>query len=73
MLATTASKPLPGEPGVVTPQSMASKARKPGAKKGGSKVMKVAVWADDLKEPELIGEVTVNFDDALSKGEVDGE
>ncbi|BEJ10740.1 hypothetical protein CspHIS471_0101620 [Cutaneotrichosporon sp. HIS471] len=70
MMATTTSKPLPGEPGVVTPQSMASKSRKPGPKKGG-KVMKVAVWADDIKEPELIGEVTVSFDDALVKGEVD--
>lgn len=72
MLAGSISKPLPGEPGVVTPQSMASKARKTGPKKGG-KAMKVAVWADDIKEPELIGECVVNFDDALTKGEVDGE
>lgn len=72
MLAASVSKPLPGEPGVVTPQSMASKARKTGPRKGG-KAMKVAVWADDIKEPELIGECVVNFDDALTKGEVDGE
>ncbi|CAK9785402.1 unnamed protein product [Cutaneotrichosporon oleaginosum] len=70
MLAASTSKPLPGEPGVVTPQSMANKSRKPAAKKG-AKVMKLAVWADDIKEPELIGEAIVNFDEALTKGEVD--
>ncbi|GMK59799.1 hypothetical protein CspeluHIS016_0900160 [Cutaneotrichosporon spelunceum] len=74
MLAASTSKPLPGEPGqpgVVTPQSMASKSRKPAAKKASARVMKVAVWADDIKEPELIGEVTVGFDNVLVKGEVD--
>lgn len=35
--------------------------------------MKVACYADDAKEPELIGEVTVGIDEVLKKGEVDGE
>ena len=35
--------------------------------------MKVACFADDAKEPELIGEVTVPIDEVLKLGEVDGE
>jgi hypothetical protein len=35
--------------------------------------MKVACYADDAKEPELIGEVVVPIEEALKKGEVDGE
>lgn len=34
--------------------------------------MKVACFADDAKEPELIGEVTVPIDEVLKLGEVDG-
>lgn len=34
--------------------------------------MKVACYADDAKEPELIGEVVVPIDEVLKKGEVDG-
>lgn len=66
---------LPEEPGVVTPQSMANKARQKAGtgKKAGGKSIKVACWADDLKEPELIGEVVVPIDECLKKGEMDGE
>ena len=33
----------------------------------------MACYADDAKEPELIGEVTVPIDEVLKQGEVDGE
>lgn len=35
--------------------------------------MKVACFADDAKEPELIGDCVVSLEDVLKKGEVDGE
>jgi hypothetical protein len=35
--------------------------------------MKVSCFADDAKEPELIGEVTVPIDEVLKLGEVDGK
>lgn len=35
--------------------------------------MRVACYADDPKEPEIIGEVLVPIDDVLQQGEVDGE
>lgn len=41
------------------------------AKKGGKKVLKVACYADDTKEPELIGEGIVDLTDTLSTGEFD--
>ena len=34
--------------------------------------MNVTCWADDLREPELIGETTVDLTEALTKGETDG-
>jgi hypothetical protein len=34
--------------------------------------MSVACYADDLREPELIGEATVDLTEALTKGETDG-
>jgi hypothetical protein len=60
-----------GAPGVVTAAALASKSRK-GGKKGGKKMV-VACYADDAKEPELIGECQVPIEDVLKKGEVDGE
>ena len=33
--------------------------------------MRLACYADDAKEPELIGDCTVSIDDVLKKGEVD--
>ena len=67
-LASVASR---GSPGVVTPQTLAMKARK-NLKKGG-KSMRVACYADDPKEPELIGDCYVGIDEVLRKGEIDGE
>lgn len=59
--------------GSVTAQSLANKSRKGPINKKGGKSMKVACYADDAKEPELIGECTVPIDDVLKQGEVDGE
>lgn len=39
----------------------------------GGKVMKLACYADDPREPELIGECDVDLSEALTKGETDGE
>ena len=59
--------------GSVTAQALANKSRKGPIGKKGGKSMKVACFADDAKEPELIGEVTVPIDEVLKLGEVDGE
>lgn len=42
-------------------------------KKKAKKTMRIACYADDPKEPEIIGEALVSIDDVLSKGEIDGE
>jgi hypothetical protein len=61
-------------PGVVTAAALASKSRKGGSgKRAVGKRMTVACYADDAKEPELIGECFVPIDEVLKKGEVDGE
>lgn len=39
----------------------------------GGKSMKLACYADDLREPELIGECDVDLSEVLTKGETDGE
>jgi hypothetical protein len=59
--------------GSVTAQALANKSRKGPINKKGGKALKVACFADDAKEPELIGEVTVPIDEVLKQGEVDGE
>ncbi|WWD19239.1 hypothetical protein CI109_103697 [Kwoniella shandongensis] len=69
-----APAPLPKDTpaGVITSAALASKSRKGRlGKKGGGKTLKVTCYADDPKEPELIGECVVNFEEALKKGEVD--
>jgi len=38
----------------------------------GGKMMNLSCYADDLREPELIGETTVDLTEALTKGETDG-
>ena len=35
--------------------------------------MKIAVYADDPREPDLIGDATVDLTEVLTKGETDGE
>ena len=34
--------------------------------------MRLACYADDPREPELVGEVMINLKDVLTKGETDG-
>lgn len=36
------------------------------------RVMKLACWADDARDPELIGETLVDLTTVLTKGEQDG-
>ncbi|RSH82261.1 hypothetical protein EHS25_005971 [Saitozyma podzolica] len=69
--SSTATKDTPPAPGVITAGALASKSRKGPIHKKGGKSMKVACYADDAKEPELIGEVVVPIEEALKKGEVD--
>lgn len=38
----------------------------------GGKLMELMCYADDPKEPELIGETTVDLSEVLTKGETDG-
>ncbi|WRT68597.1 uncharacterized protein IL334_005575 [Kwoniella shivajii] len=68
-----APAPLPKDTpaGVITSAALANKSRKGPLNKKGGKSMKVACYADDAKEPELIGECVVNIDEVLKKGEVD--
>ena len=69
-LARTAGdgSPPPPPPKEETNQRARSKERRI---KGG-KTMNVSCYADDLREPELIGETTVDLSEALTKGETDG-
>lgn len=39
----------------------------------GGKILKVSCYADDPREPDLIGETTVDLTEVLTKGETDGE
>lgn len=64
------SKPT-DSPGVTTAQALAQRSRKGAIGKKGGKSMRLACYADDAKEPELIGDCTVSIDDVLKKGEVD--
>ncbi|GFZ50821.1 hypothetical protein JCM24511_08579 [Saitozyma sp. JCM 24511] len=70
-LSSSTTKDTPPAPGVITAGALASKSRKGPIHKKGGKSMKVACYADDAKEPELIGEVVVPIEEALKKGEVD--
>lgn len=57
---------------MTTAAALANKSRKGPVKKAGRK-LNVACYADDAKEPDLIGECAVDIDEVLRKGEVDGE
>ena len=66
----------PSLQGVTTAAALASKSRKGPLGKDkdkASKKMVVTCYADDMKEPDLIGECVVPIDEVLRKGEVDGE
>jgi neural Wiskott-Aldrich syndrome protein len=38
----------------------------------GGRSMLLSCWAEDPREPDLIGEATVDLNEVLSKGETDG-
>ena len=64
----------PSQQGVTTAAALASKGRKgPLGKDKVGKKMIITCYADDAKEPDLIGECVVPIDEVLKKGEVDGE
>jgi hypothetical protein len=58
---------------VTTAAALASRSRKGPLGRKGGKSLRVACYADDAKEPEMIGECVVPIDEVLKKGEVDGE
>ncbi|WVN86238.1 uncharacterized protein L203_101399 [Cryptococcus depauperatus CBS 7841] len=60
---------LSNNSGIVTSSGLASKSRK--QRKKGGKAMKISCYADDAKEPELVGECVVSIEEVLKKGEVD--
>lgn len=64
--------PPPTRDGKGTPPPPPPKDSKKKKKVKGGNVMKVACYADDPKDPELIGEATVELAEVLSKGETDG-
>lgn len=43
------------------------------AKKPSKRTMHLLCYADDPREPDLIGEATVDLTEALTKGEMDGK
>lgn len=69
-VGTSSNEP---QQGVTTTAALANKSRKGPLSKKGGKSMKVACWADDSKEPEMISECVVNIDEVLKQGEEDGE
>ena len=55
-----------------TPPPPPSKKKGPLKIKGGN-FLGIACYAEDLREPDLIGEVKVDLTEVLTKGETDGE
>ena len=56
-----------------TANSTAGTGGAPSSSSSSKRNLKVACYADDLKEPELIGEGVVDFTSILKKGEYDGK
>lgn len=46
---------------------------KTGSSDASKRIMKIACYADDPREPELIGETEIDYAPTLKKGEFDGE
>ena len=65
--------PPPTRDGNGTPTPPPPKDSKRKKKVKGGNAMKVACFADDPKDPEIIGETTVDLAEVLSKGETDGD
>lgn len=55
-----------------TPPPLPPKDNKKTLNVKGGKTMKVACYADDPREPDLIGECEVDLTEVLTKGETDG-
>ena len=55
-----------------TPPPLPPKSERRKKKIKGGNLMIVACYADDPKEPELIGETVVDLTEVLTKGETDG-
>lgn len=72
-LARDPTLPPKDAPGVVTPAALANRSRKGPIGKKGGKSLRIACFADDAKEPELIGECVVDIEHVLKQGEEDGE
>lgn len=59
-----------GDSTIKASSNTAQKSRKG---KGGAKILKVSCYADDARDPELIGEGQVDLTETLKTGEFDGE
>ena len=68
---TTAGPPVIGKPRL--PKSSTDSTGSASSASGPKRFLKCACYADDLKEPELIGEGTLDFTSVLKKGEMDGK
>ena len=55
-----------------TPPPPPPKKNKKGRTIKGGNLMTLSCWADDPREPDLIGETLVNLTEVLTKGETDG-
>ena len=69
MLERTASAGDEGTPPPPPPKETMKRKKRA---KGGNKML-LACFADEPKEPELIGETTVDLTEVLTKGETDGK
>ena len=67
-LARTAEERAPSPP----PKDGALSKPEPKKTSRSKRVMKLACWADDARDPELIGETLVDLTTVLTKGEQDG-
>lgn len=54
-------------------QATVGRAKGKAASGSSKKILKIACYADDPREPELIGEAELDYSDTLKKGEFDGE
>ena len=62
----------PNGPNGTPPPPPPKKEKGPPSIKGG-KFMSVSCYAEDLREPDFIGETRVDLTEVLTKGETDGE
>lgn len=69
-LARTSRKAASGTPPPPPPKDKDGQKER---KVKGGKTMRLLCYADDPREPELIGETVVDLSEALNKGETDGE